>query len=127
MSRPKIKNLKELKNIINRLKYRGKKIVFTNGCFDILHYGHIKYLEDAKKKGDILVVGVNSDSSIKRIKGAARPIVNQRDRLRIIAALEKERIAPVAVNGKLQILLRKLLLPFKLYYIFFLPYDLPFH
>ncbi len=88
MSRPKIKNLKELKNIINRLKYRGKKIVFTNGCFDILHYGHIKYLEDAKKKGDILVVGVNSDSSIKRIKGAARPIVNQRDRLRIIAALE---------------------------------------
>lgn len=84
----KIKNLKELKKIVANLKSRGKKIVFTNGCFDLLHYGHIKYLEDAKRKGDILAVAVNSDTSVKRIKGGGRPIVNQNDRLRIIAALE---------------------------------------
>jgi len=70
------------------LQTKGKKIVFTNGCFDLLHYGHVKYLEDAKKNGDILIVALNSDASIKRIKGSARPIVNQDDRQRIIAALE---------------------------------------
>ncbi len=84
----KIKNLNELKKIVVQLRAKGKKVVFTNGCFDLLHYGHIKYLEDAKKKGDILVVAVNSDVSVKRIKGNKRPIVNQKDRLRMIAALE---------------------------------------
>jgi D-beta-D-heptose 7-phosphate kinase/D-beta-D-heptose 1-phosphate adenosyltransferase len=84
----KIKPLSELKKIIRKLKSGQKKIVFTNGCFDLLHYGHIKYLEDAKNKGDILVVAVNSDASIKRIKGKARPILAQKDRLGIIAALE---------------------------------------
>lgn len=84
----KIKNLKELKKITSNLRKINKKILFTNGCFDLLHYGHIKYLEDAKRKGDILIVGINSDSSIKKIKGKNRPIVNERDRLRIIAALE---------------------------------------
>ena len=57
-----------LKRIVKRLKQKGKRIVFTNGCFDILHYGHVKYLQDAKRKGDYLVVAVNSDSSIKKIK-----------------------------------------------------------
>ncbi|MFA5145209.1 MAG: D-glycero-beta-D-manno-heptose 1-phosphate adenylyltransferase [Candidatus Omnitrophota bacterium] len=84
----KIKTLAELRKIILRLKARGKVVVFTNGCFDILHYGHAKYLEDAKKKGDILIVAVNSDASIKRIKGDKRPIVGQYDRLRLIASLE---------------------------------------
>jgi len=84
----KIKNLRELKNIVLRLKNKGKKIVFTNGCFDLLHYGHVKYLKDAKDKGDILVVAVNSDASVRRIKGKKRPIINERDRLRIIAGLE---------------------------------------
>ena len=84
----KIKTLGSLKKIILSLKKRGKIIVFTNGCFDLLHYGHAKYLQDAKNKGDILVVGVNSDSSVKKIKGAKRPIVNQKDRLRTLAALE---------------------------------------
>ena len=84
----KIKNLRELKKIISNLKSRRKKIVFTNGCFDLLHYGHVRYLEDAKKKGDILVVAVNSDASIRRIKGNNRPILGEKDRLSIIAALE---------------------------------------
>jgi len=84
----KAQNLNKLKKIISCLKARRKRIVFTNGCFDLLHYGHIKYLEDAKKKGDILVVGINSDASVKRIKGKMRPLVNEKDRLRQVAALE---------------------------------------
>lgn len=84
----KIKSLKSLKKIISRLKSKGKKIVFTNGCFDLLHYGHIKYLQEAKKKGDFLVVAVNSDASVRRIKDSNRPLVNEQDRLRLIAALE---------------------------------------
>lgn len=88
MSGTKIKGIKELKKIISRLKSQGKRIVFTNGCFDILHYGHVKYLEKAKGLGDCLVVAVNSDASVKRLKGSHRPIVSQYDRMRIIAGLE---------------------------------------
>lgn len=88
MSRAKIKTIAELKKIVARLKSRGKRIIFTNGCFDLLHYGHVKYLEEARKKGDILIVGVNSDSSIKRIKGNKRPLVKQTDRISTLAALE---------------------------------------
>jgi len=84
----KIQDLRKLKNLISCLKAQRKKIVFTNGCFDLLHYGHVKYLQDAKKKGDILVVGINSDISVKRIKGKSRPVVNEKDRLRLVAALE---------------------------------------
>lgn len=76
-----------LKRKIKRLKQEGKRIVFTNGCFDILHYGHIKYLADAKAKGDYLVVALNSDASVNKIKGKKRPIVGQADRLRTVAAL----------------------------------------
>jgi D-beta-D-heptose 7-phosphate kinase/D-beta-D-heptose 1-phosphate adenosyltransferase len=88
MLNAKIKTIKQLKPLIYALRRKGKKVVFTNGCFDILHYGHAKYLEEAKKKGDILVVGVNSDASVKRIKGDKRPIISQNDRLGLIAALE---------------------------------------
>ncbi|MDD5595985.1 MAG: D-glycero-beta-D-manno-heptose 1-phosphate adenylyltransferase [Candidatus Omnitrophica bacterium] len=83
----KIKSAHELKKIVAQLKAKGKRIVFTNGCFDILHYGHVKYLEDAKNKGDILVVAINTDASVKKIKGEKRPIVNQADRARVIAGL----------------------------------------
>lgn len=69
-------------------KRDGKKIVFTNGCFDILHVGHLHVLGEAKKLGDILIVALNSDGSVKRIKGAARPIVPQGERAELIAALE---------------------------------------
>ena len=85
MDSGKIKTRSALIRILNKL--RNKKVVFTNGCFDILHYGHIKYLEGAKRLGDILVVGLNSDSSVKKIKGRARPIIKQFDRARILAGL----------------------------------------
>ncbi len=77
----------ELKNIINRLKSQNKKSVFTNGCFDILHIGHVKYLRASKKYGDILIVGLNSDSSVKKIKGETRPINNESDRAEMLSEL----------------------------------------
>lgn len=66
---------------------QGKKVVFTNGCFDLLHVGHVRYLQEAKRLGDLLVVGVNSDASVKVLKGASRPIQNENDRAEILAAL----------------------------------------
>jgi len=83
----KIISNSSLKRKIMRLKQAGKRVVFTNGCFDILHYGHIKYLQDARRKGDLLVVAVNSDSSIKKIKAKNRPVIGQSDRLKTLAAL----------------------------------------
>jgi len=83
-----IKKESEIISISYELKRRGKKIIFTNGCFDILHIGHVKYLEKAKSLGDILIVGVNSDSSVSRLKGPSRPINNELDRVAIIASLE---------------------------------------
>ena len=88
MSNSKVKTLPELKKISEKLRKNAKKIVFTNGCFDLLHLGHIYYLEKAKKKGDVLIVALNSDSSVRRIKGSKRPILPETDRARIIAALE---------------------------------------
>ena len=83
----KIISLPRLKRIVGRLKQNGKRVVFTNGCFDILHYGHVKYLQDARLKGDYLVVAVNSDSSVKKIKAKNRPVIGQNDRLKTVAAL----------------------------------------
>ena len=84
----KILSNKNLKNTISALRQFGKKIVFTNGCFDILHPGHLKLLKKAKNFGDILIVGLNSDSSVKLLKGEDRPIVKQKDRSVIIASLK---------------------------------------
>ena len=84
----KIKDAGSLKKILCALRAKGKRIAFTNGCFDILHYGHVKYLEDAKRKGDILIVGINSDASVRRIKGKGRPVVGENDRARTLAGLE---------------------------------------
>lgn len=83
----KIKSLKEFL-IIKNSTLKNKRIVFTNGCFDILHRGHIEYLQQAKTLGDILVVGLNSDSSVKMLKGENRPINNEMDRAICLAALE---------------------------------------
>jgi rfaE bifunctional protein nucleotidyltransferase chain/domain len=77
----------QLVKIIDTLRAKKKTIVFTNGCFDILHVGHIRYLQQAKSMGDILIVGVNSDESAKKIKGEPRPIVPENERSEIIAAL----------------------------------------
>ncbi|MDD5116063.1 MAG: D-glycero-beta-D-manno-heptose 1-phosphate adenylyltransferase [Candidatus Omnitrophica bacterium] len=83
----KIASLAGLKKKLAFLKRKGKRVVFTNGCFDILHYGHVKYLQDARAKGDCLVVAVNTDSSVRKIKTDKRPIVGEDDRLRVVAAL----------------------------------------
>ncbi len=84
-SNSKIKSLDEIKSY---LKDTNKKIVFTNGCFDILHAGHVKYLEEAKSYGDILILGLNSDNSVRRLKGESRPINNSIDRSIVLAGLE---------------------------------------
>ena len=78
---------KGLLRIIKNLKTRGKRIVFTNGCFDRLHIGHIRYLEKARTLGDILVVGVNSDSSVRILKGPKRPILPVKERAEILSGL----------------------------------------
>jgi D-beta-D-heptose 7-phosphate kinase / D-beta-D-heptose 1-phosphate adenosyltransferase len=83
-----IKNWNEIGSIVNDLKNKNKKIIFTNGCFDILHIGHVKYLEEAKSYGDILILGLNSDSSIQKLKGKNRPINSQTDRAYLLASLE---------------------------------------
>lgn len=83
----KIKTLPQLKEILKKLRAKGKKIIFTNGCFDILHTGHVSYLQKAKSLGDILVVGLNSDASVKRIKGQKRPIVSQKNRAKVLSSL----------------------------------------
>jgi len=74
--------------IINRIKAKRKKIVFTNGCFDLLHVGHIRYLAQAKKLGDFLIIGLNSDSSVKELKGEDRPINSFEDRASLLSAIE---------------------------------------
>lgn len=79
---------KDLAAQLSRLRCQGKRIVFTNGCFDLLHPGHIYTLTQAKTFGDILVVGINSDASVKRLKGEKRPIQDQSSRLTLLAALE---------------------------------------
>ena len=87
-SESKIKNFKQIERIAKRLKEQGRKIIFTNGCFDILHRGHATYLQQAKELGDILILGLNSDESITRLKGKDRPINNLEDRAFLIGALE---------------------------------------
>ena len=84
----KIKDLSELKDIVHRVKQDGKKVIFTNGCFDLLHSGHLHLLREAKKLGHLLIVAMNSDSSIKGIKGPHRPIVPETERAELLAALE---------------------------------------
>src|SRR4030042_3079908 len=83
----KIKERKDLQRIIEDLKKNGKRIVFTNGCFDLLHVGHIRYLEKGKSFGDVLIVGVNSDQSVRILKGPKRPILPEGERAEILSGL----------------------------------------
>ena len=85
--RKKIKDLLDLKKEVEAFKAQGKRIVFTNGCFDLLHPGHMRYLYAARQMGDYLVVAVNTDRSVKIIKGAERPIQPQDERVELLAAL----------------------------------------
>ena len=90
------------------LRARGKKIVFTNGCFDILHVGHVTYLDKAKRLGDVLVVGLNSDSSVRRIKGKGRPINSELDRARVLASLSSVDYVTIFSEATPEKLIRKL-------------------
>ena len=83
----KVVNQIEIKKIVEDLKSKNIKTVFTNGCFDILHVGHVRYLKESAKCGDILIVGLNSDASVKRLKGSSRPINPENDRAEVLAAL----------------------------------------
>jgi len=86
-AREKIVSRRALKGKVDSLKQAGKRVVFTNGCFDLLHVGHIRSLQKARSRGDCLVVGINSDSSVRQIKGPGRPIVPQKQRAEVLAAL----------------------------------------
>lgn len=88
MENKKLKNLPELLVQLQHDKDSGQKIVFTNGCFDILHKGHVAYLQAAKDLGDKLVLGLNSDQSVQKLKGPTRPLNNQEDRAFVLAGLE---------------------------------------
>ena len=83
----KLKELGELKETLEQLRNEGQRIVFTNGCFDILHAGHVRYLNAARQQGDLLVVGLNSDASVQLIKGSRRPLVSQQQRAEVLAGL----------------------------------------
>ncbi len=83
----KILKPQSLKKKLSVLRKQGREIVFTNGCFDILHFGHVSYLESIKKENNILVIGLNSDRSVKGIKGKARPIIHQEGRAKLLAGL----------------------------------------
>lgn len=83
----KIKTLSSLKRLLSKERREGKKIVFTNGCFDVLHVGHTRYLAQARSLGDVLVVGVNADSSVRKLKGPERPLNRERERMEVLGAL----------------------------------------
>lgn len=84
----KIADSQQLKIMLAVWRFQGKKIVFTNGCFDILHLGHIDYLSKAKDEGNILIIGLNTDNSVSRIKGKNRPITDENSRAKILASLQ---------------------------------------
>lgn len=107
--RNKIISRADLREEIKNLKKTGKRVVSTSGCFDILHAGHVEYLEEAKKRGDILVVMLNSDTSVQGLKGKNRPIVPEQDRAIVIAGLEAvdyvcifDEMTPCSLIGELQ-------------------------
>src|SRR3989338_1074841 len=84
----KLKKINNLKVIVEKERKKGRKVVFANGCFDILHVGHIRYLKEAKELGDMLIVAINSDSSAKKLKGNGRPVTPENERAETVAAIE---------------------------------------
>jgi D-beta-D-heptose 7-phosphate kinase/D-beta-D-heptose 1-phosphate adenosyltransferase len=83
----KVRSVDQARRVVERLHARGKRVVFTNGCFELLHVGHIRYLQAARDLGDALIVGLNSDASVRALKGAPRPLVPQAERAELLAAL----------------------------------------
>ena len=87
MSEEKILSLDDLRERLAQHRRRGQRVVLANGCFDLLHVGHVRYLEGARREGDVLVVGVNDDEGVRRLKGPGRPLLEAPDRARLVAAL----------------------------------------
>lgn len=83
----KMRTLEELVALTRDLRRQGKRVVFTNGCFDLLHRGHVRYLDQAKRLGDVLIVAINSDASVRTLKGPGRPVMSQEERAEMVAAL----------------------------------------
>jgi D-beta-D-heptose 7-phosphate kinase/D-beta-D-heptose 1-phosphate adenosyltransferase len=88
MNPTRVLNSETLEQTLKNYRRMNKRIIFTNGCFDLLHIGHVTYLEDAKRLGNILIVGINTDESVRKLKGPSRPIQNENDRCEILAALK---------------------------------------
>lgn len=88
MKLPKVLDSSNINDFLKFARENKKKVVFTNGCFDLLHIGHVRYLEEASRLGDILIVGINTDASVSRLKGPTRPIQNENDRAEILASLK---------------------------------------
>src|SRR5215212_7269838 len=104
----KVVSIDELRRERERLRAEGKRLVFTNGCFDILHVGHVRYLAQARALGDALVIAINSDRSVRELKGAGRPVMSEGERAEILAALRNvdyvvvfDDISPRSLIGKL--------------------------
>lgn len=83
----KLKTLEELVSVTQNLRQQGKRVVFTNGCFDLLHRGHVRYLDQAKALGDVLIVAINSDASVRALKGPDRPVMSHEERAELVTAL----------------------------------------
>lgn len=109
LSESKIVTRQNLTSLIADHKKRGQMVVFTNGCFDILHVGHVRYLEAARELGDILIVAINSDASLRNLKGAGRPILNEAARARLVAALRAVDYVVIFHEPTVAPLLRELL------------------
>jgi rfaE bifunctional protein nucleotidyltransferase chain/domain len=107
-TRAKILARDELIKRLDTLRAAGKRIVLTNGCFDVLHVGHIRYLSGARREGDVLVVAINSDSSERRLKGPGRPILPERARAELVAALEAVDYVLIFEEPNVEPLLRQL-------------------
>jgi D-glycero-beta-D-manno-heptose 1-phosphate adenylyltransferase len=84
----KIKSIEELKGITSRMRSNGRRIVFVNGCFDLLHAGHVRYLQHARELGDALILGMNSDACVQKLKGEGRPLQSENDRAEILASMD---------------------------------------
>lgn len=95
MGLDKLKSVDELHGLLERHRAAGERVVFTNGCFDLLHPGHIRYLREAAALGDLLVVAINSDASVRRLKGPRRPLQPERERAEILGALEMVRYVTI--------------------------------
>src|SRR5271165_3290922 len=104
----KIKSREALRPLLADARRDGKRIVFANGCFDTLHVGHVRYLSGAKQQGDVLVVGVNADSSVSRLKGPGRPILHEQARAELVAALRVVDFVVLFAEGNVEKLLEEL-------------------